>query len=272
MAVPIGPFQNPIKYALGGTKLLALWLNAYHNDNTQRSYSVRVQGLDVGPSNPYSVVKEFDAEIGSATVVNPISNAMLERLYYWSALGSPHEAVVTGGDRPGMTSDALLFFNLRKIKSALGPNATQAIIEISTPATGSDHPGMPITSYWVWYNFGEPFPGVPPDDHAASFSYDSVWGTLAEAEARAAFLNAGVSHHVETETVPGTPEPDRIEWMAFSNTYKGHRDFPSHNGAPDFNCTPVASANDQIGGAPLPAYTVTLAVKFSDLSITLERV
>jgi hypothetical protein len=63
-------------------------------------------------------------------------------------------------------------------------------------------PGGSVTSYYVWYDFGDPFPGVEPFLFENNISFDSVWDNFADAQARASSI---ASHHVEEYTLVTDP-------------------------------------------------------------------
>lgn len=63
-------------------------------------------------------------------------------------------------------------------------------------------PASSVTSYYVWFDFGDPFPGVPPNDFENNIAWDSTWDNFADAQARADDLNGGGNpHHVEEFTL-----------------------------------------------------------------------
>jgi hypothetical protein len=208
---------------------------------------------------------------GNPAPTNPITPDMRKFLRLWNR--PPYLAT----DEAGTRGSAILFFNLRKIRTSLPQGQSTFAFKIETPGTGGSTtlPGAP--SYWVWYDFGDPFPGIEPYTFQGNISFDSVWGTAEEAAARAAILSVHSAYHVEVYIGPDTVVPSTLSWDFQATTYRNRTDFPI-----DAENAPQWDVGDAIGGTgdgaagnsennPLPAYTITIECDLNSLSLSSSK-
>lgn len=135
--------------------------------------------------------------------------------------------------------EAIIFFSLRKIFSIL-PKNNDGVIRFDIVPTVAPPTTDLSTTYWVWFNFGDAFPGVEPNTYFSNVAFDSVWDNLPDAQARAASLGTppGSSHHVETLNEYST-NPGVSSWRVHGETYDKNLNFPvSPIGTPLWSAAP----------------------------------
>lgn len=244
--------------------------------------SIQMTGLPFAAEiNLFDTVIKYSITGGASTVVtNPISAAMKKFLRVWNR-APPYQPA--GGLDHIFVGRMMLLMQCSKVRSTYPapiPPATRDIVfTVHTPLAGGAFTLPGEFAYWVWFDFGDPFPGIEPNTYQSNVAFDSVWGTQAEAEARADLLNESSAYHVEAAIGPTTNVPNLFSWRIRGSTYKAKKvDYPIKTSPPDtlkpnwdFNTDPdsidsfIDEAANSISGpglaTSLPAYNLTFRIK-----------
>ena len=183
----------------------------------------------------------------------------------------------------GTKGNAILFFNLRKIRASLLHNPTTFTFKIATPAS------VPITTsgveYWVWSNaFGassleenEAHPFTTGDPRFPPFGIITIPTASARPEDAAAFA----AMFVAPEMLRHVPAIFRIRIPTASAgsfrlaPYRKRTDFPTQSdNSPDWNVEEAIKGHDEsatLSEIPVPAYLVTVDVNIRTLSVTSSK-
>lgn len=227
---------------------------------------------------------------GTATVVNPISDAMRRLLYVWTTVP---QKVGPGSDHI-CTGKALIFFNfgpLIALARASNPDATSLILgRITTPAgTVESHED---TFYWLWDStFGasslednqdNPFTtGDPFNNPFGTMTVPRAFGTSAD---RDAYLALGNPFWHGAETVETTNTNTALQWETTLTSWGRKVNFPTVSGQ-SATLAPAgldASGNEilrerktesanQSGNPSLAAATLTYTLTFRELRVAISR-
>jgi hypothetical protein len=214
---------------------------------------------------------------GNPAIDNPITGAMLQRLRLWNR--TPYFTSDEGGNR----GNALVFFNLGRIKAGMPQGSPEFSFKIATPASSS----ITTTSveYWVWSNaFGagsleqnEENPFTTGDPRFPPFGViviPTAFDTAGEAGAFAGLFSAPPMF--VTSRIASRTRPDGLRWNLRVTSYRGRRNFPSGPAN-----TPDWLVEEAIGGTvqsaagsdpPIPAYEVTVRADTRTLAISAEKV
>lgn len=281
MAVRLDPFQNIVNVSWGaGLSILALIVEYQRNKDAVPLFQLSSLGFTGDTPNILTQTLAYkDDSPEPAPVVNPISDAMASHLFMWSR--SPF--LRPGGGETDSIGRAAMFFNLRKIKSILGPSNTYQF-NVLTPGTeDSEIITQPI--WWVWStdfgatsleeNQANPFttgtnkPGFPP-----IVTIPIAFNTLEEAEF---FIEGVISpQYFIAERQEETIVPDRMSWNVEAASYKDKSDFPVNpDNSPAWSHVAEGSGNQHgegsSQGTPLPEGIVTVSVNLETLEVQVTK-
>lgn len=252
---------------------------------------IRLLGLPFASDiNLFAAVIKYTITGGASTVItNPISKEMKKFVRVWNK-SPPYQPV--GSDDNIFVGRMMLLMQCSKVRSTYPvptpPAKRDIVFTVRTPLAGGSFALPGAFAYWVWFDFGDPFPGIEPNTYQSNIAFDSVWGTQAEADARAAILNESSAYHVEAANGPTTNVPDLFSWRIRGSTYKSKKvDYPIKTAPPDqlkpdwdFGTDPNSidlfgdEAANSIAGpglaTDLPAYNLTFRIK-PNLSIQYAR-
>ena len=267
--VRLDPFQRIVNVGWGGVDILVLEFS-YERNGPRPGFALR--GLPF-TSTTYDL---FDSVIvnndgaGNPTPANPITNDMLKFLRLWNR--PPYFRTIEGSNR----GNAILFFNLRKIRAGFPQGEDIFTFEITTPATTSGRTETG-TSYFVWL----PFVSWEEALEHPGLWIDSIWGTAAEAEARLSNLSGGggqSSAYVIRAEPFETTIPDSMSWDMQATTYRKKTNFPTDaQNRPDWDIdqNAISSTSQSASGSsswtPLPAYLVTVEIDTRTLSVASSK-
>jgi len=274
--VRLDPYQRIVNIGWGGVDILVLEFS-YQRNGPRPAFAL----LDLPfTSTSYGL---FDSVIvnndgaGNPTPVNPITNDMLKFLRLWNR--PPYSTKIEGSNR----GNAILFFNLRKIRASLPQIENTFTFKIATPASS------PITTigveYWCWSdafgagsleeNEANPFttgdPRFPP---FGVITIPTAFATAGEASAFAALFIAP-EMFVTSRAVSHT-RPDGLSWDLRVSSYRKRTNFPT---APDNS--PEWDLDDAVDGtvqsaasssdSTIPAYLITVQVGTRTLAVTSSK-
>lgn len=196
-----------------------------------------LQGIPFAEINIFDAVLKYPVPNSPpASVADPVTKAMIAGLRLWNR---PPIYKPDGGPDHIFTGRTVIFMQGSKVRSTYpkptNPDQKRNIVfTVRTPAAGGSYTIPGAFGYWVWSDFGDPFPGIEPNTYQGNIAFDSVWGTQAEADARAALLNEHSAYHVEAANGPDTNVPDLLEWIVGVSMWKGKmRDFPLKTAPPE---------------------------------------
>jgi len=274
--VRLDPYQRIVNVGWGGVDILALEFS-YERNGPRPAFTLR----DVlFTSTSYdlfdSVIVNNDGADNPAPG-NPITPEMLKHLRLWNR---PPYLV---SDEDGNRGNAILFFNLRRIRPSLPQSENNFTFKIDTPASS------PITTsgveYWCWSNaFGagsleeneaNPFttgdPRFPP---FGIITIPTAFATAGEAGAFAALFIAP-EMFVTSRAVSHT-RPDGLGWDLRASSYRKKANFPTApDNSPEWELDEAIDGTEQSASSSsesaIPAYLVTVQVDTRTLAVTSSR-
>lgn len=274
--IRLDPFQRIVNVGWGGVDILVLEFS-YERNGQRPTFTLRDLPFTSTTYNLFDSVIVNNDGMGNPTPGNPITQDMLKYLRLWNR--PPYLASSEGGTN----GNAILFFNLRKIRASLPQGATAFTFKIATPAS------VPITTsgveYWVWSNaFGassleenEAHPFTTGDPRFPPFGIITIPTAFGTPEDAAAFATLFVAPQMFVTSRPFSyTHPDGLRWVLRASTYRKRTDFPTQsNNSPDWNpeeaiegTTQSAAGSSEIA---VPAYLVTVDVNIRTLSVTSSK-
>lgn len=274
--VRLDPFQRVVNVGWGGVDILALEFS-YRRSGPRPGFMLRDLPFTSTTYDLFDSVIVNNDGAGNPNPGNPITKEMLKFLRLWNR--SPHLVTDEGGTR----GDAILFFNLRKIRASLPQNATTFRFKIATPASS------PITTsgveYWCWSNaFGagsleenEEHPFTTGDPRFPPFGVIAIPTAFGSSEEAGAFAAMFVAPEMfVTSRAVSHTRPDGLGWNLRASTYRGKMNFPtSVNNSPNWNLGEAKGGTMQAASGSsetsIPAYTVTVEVDVRTLAINSSK-
>ena len=262
--VRLDPYQRIVNVGWGGADILVLEFR-YQRNGPRPAFTLRDLPFTSTTYDLFDSVIVNNDGARSPTPGNPITNDMLKFLRLWNR--PPYFRTIEGSSR----GNAILFFNLRKIRAGLPRGASTFTLKIDTPGTTGGRTETE-TTYYVWL----PFVSWEEALEHPGLWIDSVWGTAAEAEARLSNLSGGggQSSAYVIRAEPFSYEiPDTLSWDLQATTYRKQRDFPvDAQNRPDWDIDQAIGGTNEDGAGssastPLPSYVVTVEVDIRTLSV-----
>lgn len=236
-------------------------------------------------------INKHDDKLPVAELENPFTPDMIDKLYIWSR--APFTE--TGGENQTRHKRAIIFFNLSKIKSKMKADSSTGATPIEFEFQVLFPPGQNTTqdetTYWAYYDpFGNPFEyymehpqssGAIIDEfgNTGVFVFPRAFGTAAERDQFLGYNAGSLPPMVGFDEPNQTTVDDNLNWEIRAETHKKTKDYLARNfptnsrnepGWDEDKATDTATESESSPDL-MPAFTVTVTVKFSDLSVTMEK-
>ena len=273
--VRLDPFQRIINVGWGGIDVLVLEFS-FRRNGPRPSFTLRNLPFTSATYDLFASVIVNNDGAGNPAPSNPITPEMLKHLRLWNR--PPYFVSDEGGNR----GNAILFFNLRRIRASLPQGEQLITFKIATPASS------PITTidveYWCWSNaFGagsleenEENPFTTGDPRFPPFGIvviPTAFATAGEASAFAALFIAP-EMFVTSRAVSNT-RPDGLRWNMRATSYPSKRNFPvgpTNTPGWDLGEARGGTAQSTSGSEPpIPAHLVTVQVDVRTLAVTSSK-
>lgn len=274
--VRLDPFQRIINVGWGGIDVLVLEFS-FERNGPRPAFTLRDLPFTSSTYDLFASVIVNNDGAGNPSPTNPITPEMLKHLRLWNR--PPYLVSDEGGNR----GNAILFFNLRRIRPSLPQNENTFTFKIATPASS------PITTtgveYWCWSNaFGagsleeneeNPFttgdPRFPP---FGVIGIPTAFGTAEEAGAFAAMFIAP-EMFVTSRSFSHT-RPDGLGWDLRASSYRKKTNFPTGpDNSPNWDLGEAIDGTVQSASgsseSAIPAYLVTVQVDTRTLAVMSSK-
>jgi len=274
--VRLDPYQRIVNVGWGGVDILVLEFS-FQRNGPRPGFTLRHLPFTSMSYDLFDSVIVNNDGVGNPAPGNPISNDMLRFLRLWNR--PPYFRTIEGSNR----GNAILFFNLRKIRAGLLQGESRFSFKVATPASS------PITTigveYWCWSdafgagsleeNEANPFttgdPRFPP---FGVITIPTAFATAGEASAFAALFIAP-EMFVTSRAVSHT-RPDGLGWDLRVSSYRKRTNFPTvPDNSPEWELGEAIDGTEQSASSSsesaIPAYLVTVQVDTRTLAVTSSR-
>ncbi len=274
--VSLDPFQRIVNVGWGGVDILVLEFS-YRRSGPRPVFTLRDLLFTSTTYDLFDSVIVNNDGAGNPSPGNPITQDMLKFLRLWNR--PPYFRTDEGGTR----GNAILFFNLRKIRASLPQNATTFTFKVATPASS------PITTsgveYWCWSNaFGagsleenEENPFTTGDPRFPPFGIITIPTAFGSAEEAGAFAAMFVAPEIfVTSRAVSHTRPDGLGWDLRVSSYRNKTDFPTgSDNSPNWDLGEAKGGTvESASGSSetsIPAYTVTVEVDIRTLAVNSSK-
>jgi hypothetical protein len=273
--IRLDPFQRIVNVGWGGVEILVLEFS-YERNGPRPAFTLRDLPFTSATYDLFdSVIVNNDG--GNPTPGNPITQDMLKFLRLWNR--PPYLVSDEGGNR----GNAILFFNLRKIRASLPQGASTFTFKVATAASS------PITTsgveYWCWSNaFGagsleqnEENPFTTGDPRFPPFGIITIPTAFGTAEEAGAFAALFIAPELFVTSRPFShTRPDGLGWDLRASSYRKKTNFPTgSDNSPNWDLGEAIDGTVQSASgsseSAIPAYLVTVQVDTRTLAVASSK-